>query len=229
MTQLIDDRLKNAIEQCFMDPEVRERSYYPEFRRGWMKVFGQIGESCEPYFDFSSPACFCVACEFPGFDLTFHFDQLKIYEWYEKELRRRKKVVFFSKKLKRDRKTGQLMFHEAVCRCTPDAEEKLLEENMRNIIACALPQTSLTMEIIYGNKWVERRINPLRRNTLDIFLIGTDYVPAFLGSPLEMAVYLFLMDICIIKENLGKAKDEDIKGLLHIMRPSPMLRIRGLA
>lgn len=61
------------------------------------------------------------------------------------------------------------------------------------------------------------------------FLIGTDYVPAFLGSAMELAVYLFMMDICIIKENCHKVKDKDLKGLLHAIRVSPMLRIKGLA
>lgn len=229
MPSVIDLKLIEAIENCFQDPDVRNRAYYPEFRRAWDAVFERVRRIEENYFDFSSPGCYVVHNDYAGICFDFHINQLKIYEWYEKELRNRKKVVFFGKKLKRDKKSGNLMFHEAICHYDPDAPESALEENMRNVIACALPCTTLAMQIVYGNKWVEKRFNKLRRNTVDIFLIGTDYVPAFLGNALEVALYLFLMDYCIIKTNLGKAKDEDIKNLLHIMRPSPMLRIKGLA
>lgn len=220
--------LKKAIENCFMDERVRYRSYYPDFRRAWVKVFELACEKEEAYFDFSAPQCYTVHHEFGGFEFDFHFDQLRICDWYEKELQNRKKIVFSNKRLKRTPRSGELMFHDSVCRYEPEAEESALEDNMRNIIACALPYNPPELRIVYGSKWVDTRFNPLRRRSLDIFFIGTDYVPAFLGSPLEAAVYLFLMDCCIIKENLGKAKDEDIKPLLHIMRPSPMLRIKGL-
>lgn len=229
MTAAVDKTLLEAIENCFQDPDIRSRSYYPEFRRGWDSVFARARKRDEEYFDFSSPACFVMHNEYAGISYDFHIDQLKICEWYEKELANRKKFVFFGKKLKRDKKSGNLMFHDAVCHYDPTAEEAALEENMRNVIACALPCMPVSMQIVYGNKWVDKRFNILRRNTVDIFLIGTDFVPAFLGSAFEAALYLFLMDCCIIKTNLGKAKDEDIKNLLHVMRPSPMLRIKGLA
>lgn len=229
MAAIIDKEILEAIENCFQDPDIRERSYYPEFRRSWDAAFKRAKGKEENYFDFSSPACCIMHNDFAGISFDFHIDQLKICEWYEKELKNRKKVVFFGKKLKRDKKSGNLMFHDAVCTYDPEAEETALEENMRNIIACALPCAPAAMQIVYGNKWVEKRFNPLRRNTVDIFLIGTDYVPAFLGSAFEVVLYLFLMDYCIIKTNIGKVKDEDLKPLLHIMRPSPMLRIKGLA
>lgn len=218
-----------AIENCFQDPDVRNRSYYPEFRRKWDAVFDLARRDKTRYFDVTSDACYTVHNDFAGISFDFHINQLKIAEWYEKELKSRKKVVFFGKKLKRSKKTGELMFHEAVCTYDPKAPEAALDEQIRNVVACALPHMPLAMTVVYGNKWVETRFNPLRRNTLDIFFIGTDYVPAFLATPFEVALYLFLMDYCIIKTNLGKAKDEDIEKLLHIMRPSPMLRIKGLA
>ena len=221
--------LKAAIEECFLDDDIRYRPYYPEFRRAWNTAFDRALEKEEPYFDFSAPQVCTVHHSFAGFEYDFHFDTLRIYDWYEKELRNRKKTVFISKRLKHTAKTGELMFHDTLCRYDPDADESMLEENMRNIIACTLPVDPPELRIVYGCKWVEKRFNPFHMRSLDVFLINTDYVPAFLGSPLESAVYLFLMDYCIIKENLGKAKDEDIKPLLHIMRPSPMLRIRGLA
>ena len=64
--------------------------------------------------------------------------------------------------------------------------------------------------------------------SLPLFLIQTDFVPAFLGSPFEVCLYLFLMDTCIIKEDHQKVKDEDLRKLLHIFKASPMLRIKGL-
>jgi hypothetical protein len=36
------------------------------------------------------------------------------------------------------------------------------------------------------------------------------------------------MDSCIIREDYQKVKDEELKPLLHIFQPSPMLKIKGL-
>ena len=82
--------------------------------------------------------------------------------------------------------------------------------------------------MVYGNKWVEKTISPLRRSSVALFLIRTPFVPAFLLSPFEVCLYLFLMDCCIIQEDWQKVKDADLKPLLHIFQPSPMLRIKGL-
>ena len=220
--------LMKAIEACFQDPEIRERDYYAEFRRAWNGIFERALAAEEPYFDWDSAACYTVPCALEGVELDFHIDQLKIAEWYEKELKNRRKVVFSGKRLKRDR-SGRLLFHDVECAYDPSAAEPALDEGIRNIVACAVPGIPVTMRIVYGNKWVDSRFNPLLRSRLDIFLIGTDYVPAFLGDAMEAAVYLFLMDTGIIKTNLGKVPDKDIRGLLHGLRPSPMLRIKGLA
>ena len=37
-----------------------------------------------------------------------------------------------------------------------------------------------------------------------------------------------MMDYCIIKENYKKVKGDDLWQFLHIFRPSPMLKIKGL-
>ena len=66
------------------------------------------------------------------------------------------------------------------------------------------------------------------KSRLSVFLINTDYVPAFLATPFELCLYLFLMDYCIIKENYTKVKDEELKQFLHIFKTSPMLKIKGL-
>jgi hypothetical protein len=92
-----------------------------------------------------------------------------------------------------------------------------------------MPGLPPELHVVYGNKWAKQRfLNPLTQRSLPLFLIQTDYVPAFLASPFEICLYLFLMDYCIIKENYRTVKDEDLRGFLHIFRPSPMLRIKGL-
>ena len=106
--------------------------------------------------------------------------------------------------------------------------ETALPESDRNIMACAMPGLPPELHIVYGNKWIARRLSPLLQRSLPLFLIQTDYVPAFLANPFEVCLYLFLMDYCIIKEDYQKVKDEDLKGFLHIFRPSPMLKIKGL-
>ena len=53
-------------------------------------------------------------------------------------------------------------------------------------------------------------------------------LPVFLGSPVEVCLYLFLMDCCIIKLNYKHVLDKDLQPLLHIFRPSPMLQIKGI-
>lgn len=225
----ISQELLEAIDACFTDPDVMGREFFPEFNRTWSDIFKKARQSEADYFDIASHRCYSVKSDFAGVDFTFHIDQLKIAEWYDKELKNRKKVVFTGKKLKHSRRTGQLMYQDIVCDYEPEAEEPALNERNRNIIACAFPGMPPTLRIVYGNKFVKSRFNPLRTASLGCFLIGTDYVPAFLATPFEVALYLFLMDYCIIKENSGTVKDKDLKGLLHAIRVSPMLRIKGLA
>lgn len=221
--------LLKSIDACFVDPEILQREFFTEFSQAWHAIFKKAMHSEADYFDINADRCYTVHCDCAGISCDFHFDQMKIAEWYNKELKNRKKVVFAGKKLKRSRRTGQLMYEDVICEYEPDAEEPALNEQNRNIVACAIPGMPPTVRIVYGNKFVNSRFNPLRTSTLGCFLIGTDYVPAFLGSAMEVAVYLFMMDVCIIKENYHKVKDKDLKGLLHAMRVSPMLRIKGLA
>ena len=112
-----------------------------------------------------------------------------------------------------------------------ELEDRLIrrwnDEN-RNIIAAAMPELPARLQIVYGNKWVDGRFNAFLKTRLSVYLIDTDYVPAFLATPLEVCLYLFLMDYCIIKENYTKVKDEDLKQFLHIFKASPMLRIKKL-
>ena len=217
-----------SLEGLYQDSAVRERSYYPDFRRSWDALFRKAIESEEEYFSPDAPSVIPIRCEYGGLDFTFHLNQDKMADWYAKEAARGKRVVFVPKRISRSR-SGELHFHESPCRLYPDFPESTLEERDRNILACAMPGLPPELHIVYGNKWAAQRFkNPLTQRSLPLFLIQTDYVPAFLASPFEICLYLFLMDYCIIKEDYQKVKDEELKGFLHIFRPSPMLRIKGM-
>ena len=84
----ISQELLDSIEACFQDPEIRERSFYPEFRQAWNSVFKRAQQNQTDYFDIESDSCYTVRCEFEGLCQDFHFDQLKMAEWYEKELKK---------------------------------------------------------------------------------------------------------------------------------------------
>lgn len=215
-----------SVLSCFSDNAIRDRSYYPEFRRRWEALFREALEK-DDYYDVSAKSIYPVAHSFAGIDALFHFDQLKLADWYRQDSARRKPLVFLPKTFRRSKKTG-LSYHDSKCAYDPLAAEAALDESNRNIIAVALPQLPPELRIIYGNKWVDSRFNSFLSARLSLFLIETDYVPAFLGSPFEVCLYLFMMDCCIIKENYSKVKDEQLKEFLHIFRPSPMLKIKGL-
>lgn len=224
--QLMDNqKILQQVFDSFQDSAIRDRSYYPEFRRKWEAVLRRAAESEEVYFDPASDSVFTVEHSFAGIETGFHFDQAKIAEWYQKDLKD-KHIVFKPQKLKHD-KQG-LHFHEYTCSYDPNVAEPTLSDENRNIIAVAMPELPARLQIVYGNKWVDGRFNAFLKTRLSIFLIDTDYVPAFLATPLEVCLYLFLMDYCIIKENYTKVKDEDLKQFLHIFKASPMLRIKKL-
>lgn len=216
----------DSVLSCFSDNTIRERSYYPEFRRRWESLFREALEK-DDYYDVSAASVYTVAHSFDGVDALFHFDQLKLADWYRQDCTRRKPLVFLPKTFRHSKKTG-LSYHDSKCSYDPLAPESALDEHHRNIIAAALPQLPPELCIVYGNKWVDSRFNSFLTGRLSLFLIETDYVPAFLGSPFEVCLYLFLMDCCIIKENCAKVKDDQLKEFLHIFRPSPMLKIKGL-
>lgn len=215
------------VQSSFQDSAIRDRSYYPDFRRQWEALFQKALDSDETYFDPAAPSVLRVEHSFAGIDAQFHFDQLKIADWYRQDSSRKKRVVFHPKKLRHNRRTG-LSFHDSPCDYDPNLPESALSEKERNIIAAALPELPPRLRVVYGNKWVDSRFHVLMNTRLSLFLIETDYVPAFLASPFEVCLYLFMMDYCIIKENYSKVKDEDLRQFLHIFRPSPMLKIKGI-
>ena len=146
--------LLDSINACFLDPEILQRDFYTEFRQSWHAIFKNAMHSEADYFDISDDRCYTVHCDCAGVSCDFHFDQLKIADWYGKELKKRKKVVFAGKKLKRSRRTGQLMYEDVLCHYEPEAEEPALNEQNRNIVACAIPGMAPTVHIVYGNKFV---------------------------------------------------------------------------
>ena len=217
-----------ALETLYQDSAIRDRAYYPDFRRGWDALFRKALESEEKYFYEKAASVIPIHCDYGGLDFTFHLDQSKMADWYYQEVKRKKRVVFVPKRLSRSR-SGVLSFHDSPCHWYPELPEKGLEERDKNIMACAMPGLPPQLHIVYGNKWAAERFkNVLTQRSLPVFLIQTDYVPAFLATPFEICLYLFLMDYCIIKSDYQKVKDEDLRGFLHIFRPSPMLRIKSL-
>ncbi len=221
------DSLPEKLEALYHDPAVRERTFYPDFRRAWDKLLRQALDSERSYLPENLDAVYTLAHTWADIALDLHFDQLKMADWYAREINRRSRALFTAERLRRDR-AGVLHFHDSVCRYDPDAPEPALTDNLKNVIACALPGLPPELAVVYGNKWVNTRFTALKRRSMSLFLLTTDYVPAFLGSSLEVVLYLFMMDCCILKENCGKVKDEDLRPLLHIFRPSPMLAIKGL-
>lgn len=219
--------VKAQIEALYQDSAIRDRKYYPDFRRAWNSLLEAAASSEEEYFPPEANSVITIHSDYGGLSFDFHLDQKKMADWYDQEVRSRKRVVFVPKRFRRSR-SGQLSFHESLCRSYPELPEPALPESDRNIMACAMPGLPPELHIVYGNKWLAGRNNPLLQRSLPLFLIQTDYVPAFLATPFEICLYLFLMDYCIIKENYRTVKDEDLRGFLHIFRPSPMLRIKGL-
>lgn len=220
-----NSEIYQQILNSFQDTAIRDRSYYPDFRRQWEALLKKALNSDEQYFDPDSPSVLSVEQSFAGIDAVFHFDQLKIADWYRQDSSRKKRVVFKPKKLKHSR-NGALSFHDSPCDYDPQLPESSITD--KNIIAAALPELPPRLRIVYGNKWVNSRFNVLMNTRLSLFLIETDYVPAFLATPFEVCLYLFMMDYCIIKENYSKVEDKELRKFLHIFRPSPMLKIKGI-
>ncbi len=215
------------IEALYQDSAVRDRKFYPDFRRSWNALLEPAVESGEAYFPLNSESVVVIHSDYGGLDFDFHLDQSKMADWYDREITRGKRIVFVPKRFSRSRR-GQLSFHDSACQIHPEFPETALPESDRNIMACAMPGLPPELHIVYGNKWIEKRLSPLLQRSLPLFLIQTEFVPAFLATPFEVCLYLFLMDHCIIKEDCQKVKDEDLRNLLHIFRPSPMLKIKGL-
>ena len=83
----------NQILSSFQDSAIRDRSYYPDFRRQWESLLKKTLNS-EAYYDTEAPSILKAEHSFAGIDAVFHFDQLKIADWYRQDSSRKKRVVF---------------------------------------------------------------------------------------------------------------------------------------
>lgn len=222
------DEILGIVDKMCAQYAINSREYYQVFRKRWLKAFERAFAMNTSYLPDDPDAVLEMEHSFEDVCFTLHFDQVKLYDWFQKEAERRSKQVFQPKKLKRHM-DGTLTYDESTCTYDPTLPEPALTDKMKNIIACALPGLpNPQLRVVYGNKWVRGRFNPFRMASLQLFLLNTDYVPAFLGSPVEVCLYLFLMDCCIIKLNYKAVADKDLQPLLHIFRPSPMLKIKGI-
>lgn len=219
--------LLHQINILLLEDTVRGREYGAEFRTLWSSLFARVMEHPRAYPPKSDDGVLAVPFSFAGIETELHFDQLKMDEWFRRDIDQRRPVVFKAEKLRRG-SDGVLTFHDSLCAYDSGAPERALSDDNRNIFACALPGLPARLRVVYGNKWVDSRFNALRRRTLQLYLIQTDYAPAFLQNDLEVCLYLFLMDYCIIRENTGKVKDSELRPFLHVFRPSPMLQVKGL-
>ena len=80
-----NSEIYKQILNSFQDTAIRDRSYYPDFRRQWEALFKSVMDSEEEYFDLSVPSVLTVEQSFAGIDAVFHFDQLKIADWYRQD------------------------------------------------------------------------------------------------------------------------------------------------
>lgn len=181
----------------------------------------------EDYVPVSEEAVHTINVCFCGLETDFHVDQLKNDEWFVNEQKRGSKAIFYPKRLKRDF-NGVITYHDSVCRYDPGLPETGLKKEERNIIACAVPGLPSSLEVVYGNKWVNDKFTALKKRSISLYLTETDYTGAFLLSPFEVCLYYFMMDYCIIKSDYSKVEDSSLKWFLHILRPSPILTIKGL-
>lgn len=222
------EEIFNIVDKMCSQYAINGRDYYQGFRKKWVMAFERAFSMNTSYLPENEDAVLEIKHSFEDISFTLHFDQLKMYDWFQREFKRGSKQIFEAKKIKR-RMNGTMTYDESDFVFDPELPEPALTDKMKNIIACALPGLPAPqLRVVYGNKWVKGRFNPFRMASLQCYLISTDYVPAFLGSPVEVCLYLFLMDCCIIKLNYKHVADKDLQPLLHIFRPSPMLQIKGI-
>ena len=135
-----EQKILQAVEAMYQDYTIRDRAYYPDFRREWDRVLKKALHSDTSYLPDDAKAIYTVRHSYGGFDLTLHFDQVKMADWYEKELKRRSKVIFVPKRLKRSR-SGVLRLQDSVCRYEPKAPEPALTEEMKKAAAYDMIKT----------------------------------------------------------------------------------------
>ena len=76
------------LEGLYQDPAIRDRRYYPDFRRSWDALLSRAAESELRYFDPEAPSVITIPCSYGGLDFDFHLDQDKMADWYYRACRR---------------------------------------------------------------------------------------------------------------------------------------------
>ncbi|MBQ2597908.1 MAG: hypothetical protein II581_08385, partial [Oscillospiraceae bacterium] len=120
--------VKAQIEALYQDSAIRDRKYYPDFRRAWNSLLEAAASSEEEYFPPEADSVITIHSDYGGLSFDFHLDQKKMADWYDQEVRSRKRVVFVPKRFRRSR-SGQLSFHESLCRSYPELPEPALAES----------------------------------------------------------------------------------------------------
>lgn len=225
--QMDYEEIYKSIPSLWNDTAVAGWSFFSEFRSEWERVLKKALKDDTIFLEESSEAVTIIPLKFCGIETEFKLDRSKMIDWYNKETQRGKRVVFYPERLKREG-SGKLSYNGISCTYNPKSIEPEIPEGSKLVFACAVPSVPVEMRVIYGNSCVENQVNPFMRKKISLLRIPTDYIPAFLATPFEICLYLFFMDYCILKEDAGKVKDEEMKPLLHIFRPSPMLALKKL-
>ena len=62
----------------FQDSAIRDRSYYPDFRRQWEALLRAAMESDETYFETDAPSILTVEHSFAGIDACFQIGRAHV-------------------------------------------------------------------------------------------------------------------------------------------------------
>ncbi|MEG2678981.1 MAG: hypothetical protein RR949_03510 [Oscillospiraceae bacterium] len=209
-------------------PWLEKCSFGNEFRNEWKRVLRSAARNVQDYSPVDPDAIYAVPHSFEGTDLTFHFDQLKLAEWFRMDTDAKERKAFMPRELTRNIE-GNVGIQQSTLRWDVNAVEPLVPEEGKEILVCSLPGFPPPLQTVYGNRRVEGNFHGFKNRKLSIFLVRPELTPAFLCSSFEVCAYLFWMDCCIMMENRPKLKDKDLQPLLHIFRPSSMLKLKGLA
>ena len=202
-------------------------SFAAEFREQWKNVLRNAARKDQDYSPADPDAIYAIPHIFQDVAFTFHFDQLKLADWFRQDSLGKEHRIFLPRELKRNL-DGEVGMRDSALRWEADAPEPVVPEEGKEILVCALPGFPPPLRVVYGNRHVDKSFYGFKARKLSIHLIRAEHVPAFLCSSFEVCVYLFWMDCCIMMENRPKLKDKDLKPLLHIFRPSSMLTVKEL-
>ena len=221
------EELYAAQAALFDAPWLKGCSFANEWRNEWRRVLRSAARSPQSYPPARDEAVFPLEHTFQDTSVTFHFDQDKLWDWFQRDGKLDQRRVFLPRELTRNIE-GNVGIRDSQLTWDDALEEPTVSPDGKEIFVASLPGFPPPLRVVYGNRRVEGRFTGLKKRKLPIFLIQADFVPAFLGDSFEAALYLFWMDVCIMMENRVKLKDKDLQPLLHIFRESSMLTIKGL-